>query len=485
MTYQLFPYQQDLVKRAQQAYKDGYKAPCIVLGCGGGKSIIIAEIIRQSTLKGNLVLFLVHRKELRDQIENTLIKNNVNMDLVTVGMVQTIVRRLDKLPKYNLVVIDENHHTLAASYKKIIDYFDTYVLGFTATPIRLNGDGLGDVNDLLIEGVSVDWMIKNNRLAPYDYYSIDLVDKDKLRKSSTGDYTSDSMGESLGDTIYGDVIKHYRQLADGQKTILYAHSVEYSKMYAEKFNEAGISSAHIDAKTPKAERDNIIQRFRDGEVLVLCNVDILGEGFDVPDATTVMLLRPTESLSLYIQQSMRPMRYRPNKRATIIDHVGNVYRHGFPDMARKWTLDKKPKRKKTEVDPFPIWECEIDADGCGMVFPKDDVPTVQVWNEERKEHLDYKQCPDCGELFLIEVNQGKQIDETAELKKLEKEQTETEFYKRRNWRKAKSYKELQEIGKAKGYKPSWSAFKAAELKLDDAPRWVFQYIQEPQFKLNF
>src|SRR5699024_9600940 len=107
-----------------------------------------------------------------------------------------------------------------------------------------------------------------------------------------------------------DVIKHYKQLADGQKTILYAHSVEFSKMYADKFNEAGIISAHIDAKTPKAERDNIIQKFRDGEVLVLCNVDILGEGFDVPDATAVMLLRPTESLSLYIQQSMRPMRYR-------------------------------------------------------------------------------------------------------------------------------------------------------------------------------
>ena len=304
MTYQLFPYQKELVTKAQQAYKDGYKAPCIVLGCGGGKSIIIAEVIRQSTEKGNRVLFLVHRKELKDQITNTLKGNAVNMKMVTVGMVQTIVRRLDKLPKYNLIVIDENHHTLAASYKKIIDYFDTYVLGFTATPIRLNGDGLGDVNDLLIEGVSVDWMIKNNRLAPYEYYSIDLVDQEKLKKNSMGDYTNDSMNDSLGDTIYGDVIKHYRQLADGQKTILYAHSVEFSKMYAEQFNQSGIPSAHIDAKTPKAERDTIIQQFRDGEILVLCNVDILGEGFDVPDATAVMLLRPTESLSLYIQQSI-------------------------------------------------------------------------------------------------------------------------------------------------------------------------------------
>lgn len=485
MTYQLFPYQQDLVTRAQQAYKNGYKAPCIVLGCGGGKSIIIAEVIRQSTEKGNRVLFLVHRKELRDQIVNTLKGNKVNMKMVTVGMVQTIVRKLDKLPKFNLIVIDENHHTLAKSYKKIIEYFDTYILGFTATPIRLNGDGLGDVNDLLIEGVSVDWMIENNRLAPYEYYSIDLVDQEKLKKSSTGDYTNASMDESLGNTIYGDVIKHYRHLIHGQKTILYAHNVEYSKMYAEQFSEAGIPSAHIDAKTPSNERDNIIQQFRDGEILVLCNVDILGEGFDVPDCTAVLLLRPTESLSLYIQQSMRPMRYRPNKQATIIDHVGNVYRHGFPDMQREWTLEKKSKRKKTEVDPFPIWECEIDADGCGMVFRKDEVPIQQLWNEACQKVLDYRVCPECDNHFLIEESNDKKIDNEAELKKLEKEEVETEFYKRRNWRKAKSYKELQQIGKANGYKPSWSAFKAAELKLDDAPKWVFNYVKEPEFKLNF
>lgn len=485
MTYHLFPYQQDLVTKAQQAYKDGYKAPCIVLGCGGGKSIIIAEVIRQSTEKGNHVLFLVHRKELQDQITRTLINNSVNMEMVTVGMVQSIVRKLDNLPQYNLIVIDENHHTLARSYKKIIEHFDTYVLGFTATPIRLNGDGLGEVNDLLIEGVSVDWMIKNNRLAPYDYYSIDLVDQDKLKKSSTGDYTSDSMDESLGSTIYGDVIKHYQQLINGQKTILYAHSVEYSKMYAEQFNEAGIPSAHIDAKTPSAERDTIVQQFRDGEILVLCNVEILGEGVDVPDCTAVLLLRPTESLSLYIQQSMRPMRYRPDKQATIIDHVGNVYRHGFPDMQRNWTLDKKPKRKKTEVDPFPIWECEIDADGCGMVFPKGEVSIQQVWHDERQEMLSYRICPDCDTHFLIEENNGKKIDEEAELKKLEKEEAEKEFYKRKNWRKAKSYAELKKIGEANGYKKNWSAFKAAELKLSDAPQWVFQYIKEPQYKLNF
>lgn len=484
MVYQLYPYQQSLVDKARKAYTEGFKAPCIVAPCGAGKSIIIAEIVRMSTENKNRVLFLVHRKELLDQIESTLINNGVGMEYVKLGMVQTIVRRLDEMERPDLIVVDENHHVLARSYKRILEYFDTLVIGFTATPIRLNGDGLGDINDVLIEEVDAKWLIENKYLAPYDYYSIDLSDETKLKKSSTGDYTYDSMSDSLGDTIYGDVIKHYQQLINGQKTILYAHNVEYSKMYAEKFNESGIPAAHIDAKTPKGERDEIIQKFRDGEILVISNVDILGEGFDVPDCTAVMLLRPTQSLSLYIQQSMRPMRYRPNKTATIIDHVGNVYKHGFPDMEREWTLDKKG-RKRTEVEAFPIWECAIESDGCGGVFRAEEIEITRMFSEERNEFLNYRQCPACKELHLIESNNDKQIDDQATLEKLDTDTVEQEFYKRRNWRKAKSYKELQAIGKANGYKPSWSAFKAKELGLPDTPKWVYTWKPKQQFNFNF
>lgn len=473
MTYQLFPYQQDLVDRTLKAYTQGYKAPCIVLGCGGGKSIIIAEIIRRSTHKGNRVLFLVHRKELKEQIEKTLINNDVIMDRVHVGMVQTVVRRLDQHPPYDLIVIDENHHSLAKSYRKIIDYFDTFIIGFTATPIRLNGDGLGDVNDVLIEGKSVDWLIENNYLTDYTLYSIDLSDASKLKKSSTGDYSYKSMDESLGNTIFGDAIRHYKKLINGQKTILYAHSVEYSQKYAERFNQSGIPASHIDANTPKAEREEIIQKFRDGEILVLCNVDILGEGFDVPDCTAVMMLRPTKSLSLYIQQSMRPMRYRPNKHAVILDHVGNTLEHGLPSMERSWTLEKK-KRKRKEEEAFPILVCER----CGMVYPRDD---IEMYVEDK---VRWWECSNCGHINKTEMNSEKKVVD-IDLKKIEREDIQKQFYKNRNWRQATSYKELQEIGKAKGYKASWSAFKAKELNLPDAPPWVYHYQpKNKSFNLN-
>ena len=118
-------------------------------------------------------------------------------------------------------------------------------------------------------------------------------------------------------TIYGDAIKHYKQLADGEHAIAYCHSVEASKRVAYEFQQEGINAIHLDAKTPKQERDDIIQKFRDREIRILCNVDLIGEGFDVPDCSTVIMLRPTQSLSLYIQQSMRGMRYRPTKRQSL------------------------------------------------------------------------------------------------------------------------------------------------------------------------
>lgn len=481
MSFKLYPYQQDLLNRARQSFTDGFKAPCIVSPCGSGKSVILAEMIRLTAENKKRTLFLVHRKELKDQISQTLISNNVNMDYVYVGMVQTVVRNLSKHPHYDLIVIDENHHTLAKSYRTIIDYFDTYVVGFTATPIRLNGDGLGDVNDVLVEGPTVKWLIDNEKLAPYAYYSIDLTDETKLSKSSTGDYTNDSMDKSLGDTIYGDAVKHYKKLINGQKTILYAHSVKYSESYAAQFNQSGITASHIDAKTPKDKRDLIINKFRNGDILVLCNVDILGEGFDVPDCTAVMLLRPTASLSLHMQQSMRPMRYRPNKIATIIDHVGNVFRHGFPDMDRKWTLDKKQKKNRKESEPYPIWECEIANNGCGMVFPKD---SIETWIEPNKdgELVKYAKCPECMQVHEMSREIGKKVDKSAELKKLEHCQLEEEYYRLRDPNQATSHQELLKIAKAIGRKPSWAAFKAKELGLPDTPKWVYTWQPKSSFK---
>ena len=439
MAIKLHDYQQNLVNKARQAYKDGYKAPCIVAPCGAGKSVMISEIARMTTENKKRVLFLVHRKELIDQIQGTFKWNDVDLSLVEFGMVQTIVRRLDKTPKPSLIITDENHHALAKSYRTIYDHFnDVLRLGFTATPIRLNGSGLADVNDILLQEVDAEWLIKNGFLSPYKYYAPKLIDEDFLKLNSMKEFTSKSIDEALGKVIFGDVIKHYRELADGEQAIAYCHSIEASLRVAKEFNEAGIITAHIDAKTPKDERDNLIAKFRSKEIRILSNVDLIGEGFDVPDCSTVIMLRPTKSLSLYIQQSMRGMRYKPGKTSIIIDHVGNAHRFGLPDAKREWSLTGKKKTNSEAT--VKIKQC----DNCYAVYD----PTE-------------KQCPFCGFKKEVVRKNEKEHDETAELQEV----TKDDFSVKLDFREpsdCNSMAELIELGFNRGYKNprGWAYYQA-------------------------
>lgn len=437
MTFILHDYQQSLVDKTRQAYANGYTAPCVVAPCGAGKSVIISDIARMTTKNKKRVLFLVHRRELIDQIRGTFTFNDVDLSLVEFGMVQTIVRRLDKTVKPDLIITDENHHGLAKSYRKIYDHFsDVLRLGFTATPIRLNGSGLGDINDILIEEVTAKWLIDNNYLSPYKYYAPRLIDTEKLKLNSLREFSSTSMDDAISKTIYGDMIGHYKKLADGEQAIAYCHSVQASIDTANAFIRSGINAAHIDGKTPKNERDDLINKFREGDIKVLCNVDIIGEGFDVPDCSTVIMLRPTQSLSLYIQQSMRGMRYRPNKTSIIIDHVDNVSRHGLPDADRKWSL---AGIKKTESQPeIKIKECE----NCFAVYLSK-----------------LKECPECGHEPEIKEIKDYEVDETAELEEInelnvaENKEIKLDF---RDPSDCKNMSELYELAKSRGYKPGWA-----------------------------
>ena len=340
-------YQIDLIEKARDAYRHGARAPCIVLPCGGGKSVIVADIAKSSTAKGNRVLFLVHRKELVDQIKNTFSWWGVDMERCDVMMVQTASRRIQKIIPPQLIITDESHHSVSRSYRVVYEAFPSAQrISFTATPVRLDGSGLADVNDRLVVGVSAKWLIENHYLAPYDYYAPSISDLTGI-KIQHGEYETKSVERVLIDsTVFGNVIKYYRQLADGKQAICYCTSIAHSKAMTEEFNAHGIRAIHIDGDTPKQERDDIISRFRNGEITILCNVDLISEGFDVSDCECAILLRPTKSLTLYIQQSMRCMRYKPNKRAIIIDHVGNYARFGLPDAERNWTLEGRKKEKK-------------------------------------------------------------------------------------------------------------------------------------------
>lgn len=438
---QLRPYQNELIEQVRGAYREGYRAPCIVLGCGGGKSCIVAEIARRATWKGNRVLFLVHRKELVDQITATFLRWGVMMDLCTVGMVQTVTRRLKKIAKPALIITDENHHSLAKTYKRIYEHFpDVPRIGVTATPVRLNGDGLGDVNDKLIVGKSTKWLIDHYYLAPYDYYAPSVADLTGLH-TRMGEYVKSDIEKAMIDnTVFGDVIKYYRQLADGKKAVCYCASIRHSLATAAAFRDAGIVAAHIDGDTPKAERDRIITAFRKGEIRILCNVDLISEGFDVPDCECAILLRPTHSLTLYIQQSMRCMRYREGKRAVIIDHVGNYARFGMPDDDREWSLAKKEKRsyvKEEKENSERVRQCPE----CFFTFPV-------IGTNQRIT------CPHCGYVFPKKERKLQQ-DTDAELIRIEGFRLDLESPD-----DCGSYDELLAYAKKRGYKRGWAYYQA-------------------------
>lgn len=436
----LRPYQQKLIDDVRRAILEGYKAPCIVSPAGSGKTVVLSKIIKGASFKKNHTLFLVHRREILDQVEETLINMGVDMDYVELGMVQTIVRRLDRTKTPTMIVVDESHHIVSNSYKKIIKHFDdALVISFTATPIRLGGSGLGDVNDILIEGASVGWLIENSYLAPYKYYAPKLIDTETLKLNNMREFSSTSIDKAMSENrIYGDVINHYNKLAKGEQAIVYSHSVEASKQVAAEFTASGVDARHIDGKTNKNERDEVIRGFRNGEIKIITNVDLIGEGVNMPDCSTVIMLRPTQSLSLFIQQSMRGMRYREGKTAIIIDHVDNVRRHGLPDTPRQWSLTSK--RKSSAETIIKIRECV----NCFAVYS----PTED-------------KCPMCGHVPIIEEREAEyEVDEKAELQEVTEEEKQVIELNFKTPEECETMQELHEYARANNYKPGWVFFQA-------------------------
>ena len=452
-----------------------------VLGCGGGKSVIQAQIAKQATDKGNRVLFLVHRRELCEQIVRTFTGQGVDMKLCTVGMVQTVSRHLDRLsapprqrsqnesiaPSYaavensgitlratersdcafKIIITDEAHHSTAKTYRKIYDSFpEALLLGFTATPIRLNKGGLGEVYEDLITSVSTRWLIDNNFLADYKYYSVELADTSTLR-TRAGEYKVDDVAKLMNNkVIYGSTVEQWEKLAKGKKTICYCAGIEASKSTAKAFWDAGYTAYSLDGKTPQSERESIMERFRSGDIKILCNADLFGEGLDVPDCECTVLLRPTQSLTLYIQQAMRSMRYMPGKTAIIIDHVGNCYRHGLPDDDREWSLEPKHKQEKI----IKIRECKA----CFAVYsPKLD------------------RCPYCGAEAAHEKRTVNRKTVDVDLKEIRRQ----EHIRNTRLQDAtfETWEEIVEFQKIKKYKFAWCLRTAIQLGIPYPPKYNY------------
>lgn len=436
--FQLFDYQQDLVDKARNALAAGNQGVLIVSPPGSGKSVVISEIARLTVKKGGHVLFFVHRQELVKQIKDSFKQQGVDLNHCTIMTVGKVANRLKILPKPNLIIVDESQHSRAKTYLKIFGYYnDVPRLGFTGSPWRLSGKGFKDIYSAMVLGPTAKWLIENKKLAPFTVYGYQLGDKSTLKSGSTGDYTKKSLNNYTKSIIHGDIVKSWLKFAKDRKTIIYCHSTSFSKEVAQSFRDAGINAVHADAKTPESKRDKIMVDFKEGKIKILCNVDLVSEGFNVPDCSCVVLLRPTQSLVIYLQQSMRAMRYQPNKHAIIIDQVGNFERFGLPDTDYKWTLEdreKHPRKDSGSTEGLQIKTCP----DCFAVIKAECV-----------------KCPICGHDFSIEIRKIKQKKD-QELRAIKAEKFHIDLIAKKKVSELTSFKELTMYAKAKHYKNGWA-----------------------------
>lgn len=425
-------YQEKIIEKTYQSMTDGHKRPLVVAPTGSGKTVMFAYMAERTQAKKNTVWFLVHRAELYDQTIDTFKKFDIPLDRIHIGM----VRRQNKdFADPDLIIFDEAHHATAGTWQKIIErYPDTYMIGLTATPCRLDGAPLGFVFDDLVIGTTTAELIGQSYLSDYRYFSVDVADLKGLKTRGKDFDRADSASRMI--TVCGDVVKHYKKYADGLQAICFCSSVEHSKKMAKVFTAEGIPAEHFDGNTPKKLRKDLIGKFRSKEIQILCNVDLIGEGFDMPDCDCVIQLRPTKSLSLYLQQCGRALRPRDGKTAIILDHVGNYMRHGLPDDDREWSLKSKVKARPTldHKGQFLVRQCQ----NCFAVY-------------ESK----YSCCPICGAEYERTAVEIKNLHE-FELAEINRHGIRRPL----SIDDAKCFDDLLAIAKQRGYKPGWAYYQA-------------------------
>ena len=434
--YKLRDYQAEIINKIQNSMLTGHRRIIVQSPPRTGKTVVMSEIARRATVKNRRVLFLIHRKEVLEQANATFKEQGVDFDLLTSGMVQTLTRRVDKLDAPHIILVDEAHHVLSKSYRRILDKFkDAYVLLFTATPVRLGREQLDQVADDIVLGKSIKELTAAGFLAPFRYYQPPAgFNQSELKLSSTGDYTNKSITSALQSCLYGDLVSHYKRLAAGKQAVCYCHSIDAAKHAAAEFNKNGIAAAEVDGTTPRSERDELVKKFRDGAIKVMVNVNLFTEGVDLPDVDAVILARPTSSLSLYLQFAMRCLNPRRGKVAVIIDHANNVEKFGYPDSERNWLQLVKTGAKtckNAETDNFNIVTCET----CFAVLES---RTIKAGT-----------CPYCDAL----IKQKRPDKPVALIDLVEAARTENQSD---DYHQLKTVGELYAYAKRKGYKRGWA-----------------------------
>ncbi len=460
MSITLFDDQQNLKDGVYYQWLNGSRACVAVLPTGGGKSYTLASIVADAP--GYVIVF-AHRDVLIEQLSVSLAEmgiyhsficsnsartgitnthyekfkksfyDDTGNALVFVASVDTFIAwaKAGKLPDWipltGLAVFDEAHHVLGPG-KGVNDESNKWgrcaalmpdnckILGMTATPCRSDRKGLGVHNhgifDSMVIGPDMRILIDKGRLCEYRLLVPPQarqvrLDAKKLRVTGKGDY-SQQQATALVDTatITGDVVKTYLKHTGGKvQGITFAASIEHANHLAKAFNDAGVAAASISSKTKSGERKKLVKAFRAGELMQLVNVDLFGEGFDVPAIYCVSFVRPTLSYSLYMQHFGRALRVLPGKDyALIFDHVANVYEHGLPDHGRPWTLDAPVKKTKNVQSDYTLITCQH----CDFIYelPAKCCPVCEGVPEVGERNMNYATSDDeLVELTSEEIEQ--------------------------------------------------------------------------------
>ncbi|AFL76402.1 DEAD/DEAH box helicase [Thiocystis violascens] len=385
--FQLYLHQEQVIGELRQGLMDGHKRQVLALATGGGKTVVAAHLSRSAVEKGKRVLFIVDRIELVGQAVATfhalglqvgvLQGDNTNYsreDDIIVASIQTIRSRA--APDWVHVVIIDECHILHQAHIKLMETWNALpFVGLSATPLR---KGLGKYFTNLVRGPSVRWLTDHGFLVPCRGFApaADAVAEalKGVKKGTTTngyDYLEADLAAAVNSKeLVGDIVTTWQERGENRPTLCFAVNIAHSKAIRDDFEAVGVTVGHIDAYTEAPERKRLIQGFRDGDIRILTSVNVLGIGFDVPDAACLILARPTLSEALHMQQMGRGIRTAEGKRdCLVLDHSGNTLKHGLPVHFEVPDLDdgekgKAEKRKKKDQEEF------ILCSHCGAVMER-------------------------------------------------------------------------------------------------------------------
>lgn len=492
MSVLLRDYQSQAILDVRCAFRK-VRAVILVLATGAGKTVIFSEITRLAKEKGSRVLILAHRDQLINQCSRKL--NDIGTthgvimagvtpawhEMVQVGSVQTVVRRLNKfIAPPDIIIIDECHLSAAKTYVTILEAFpDAKLLGVTGSPCRLDGRALGRADgglyDAMVQGITISQLIERGFLVrPRVFGSSKVVNLQGIEKGANGDYNSKQLAARM-DTrgITGDAIEHYQRICPGVPAVAWCVNIAHATHVAAQFNAAGIPAAMLCGDHDGEYRDAILAKLATGEIKVVTFVGLLIEGVDVPEITCIILLRPTFSLASYLQTVGRGLRPLLGKSCCyVLDHASLFVRHGLPDQDRIWPLTGKVKSKSANTDDdFAIKMCP-DCFSCfTRVEARETAKAFQLTHPDFTGHF---MCPDCGTVLAGKVVVVEQADGTlAEITPeqaaiLNKEREKKE--RRLEVLRARTLPELLKIAAHRGYGEGWAETRFRTMKRKPAPK---------------